>query len=214
MAQVNLLPWREELRSRRQKEFFVTVAIAAVLMLGVIGGVHLHYQDRIEFQGKRNAYIDTQIKQLDKRIAEISNLKRQRQRLLARTEKIQQLQSGRPEVVHLVDELVKTLPDGVYYTKITQKGGRLQLTGMAQSNTRVSSLMRQLDGSEWLQDPGLVEIKADKKKAKGKNAGFRNSRFALRIKQTDKAAKKRALDAKAAADGKKKKKKGKKVKKS
>jgi type IV pilus assembly protein PilN len=186
MAQINLLPWREELRKRRQKEFGVSAAIAVGLMLCVVGGVHLHYQDRIEYQQSRNKYLDTQIQQLDKRIKEIGDLKNQRERLLARTEKIQQLQSGRPEIVHLVDEMVKTLPEGVYYTKVTQKGSNLALEGVAQSNARVSSLMRQLDSSAWLQDPKLLQIVAAGKATAA--TAIRNSQFRLNIKQTRKTA--------------------------
>ena len=185
MAQINLLPWREELRMRRQKRFGVTIAIAVALMLGVVGAVHMHFQGLIDHQRARNGLLEREIKKLDKQIKEIKNLKNERTRLLARTEKIQQLQSGRPEIVHLVDELVKTLPDGVYYTKVTQKGASLALDGVAQSNARVSSLMRQLDGSQWLQDPRLLQIVA----AGGKkgSTGFRNSTFKLNIKQTQKS---------------------------
>ncbi len=180
MPQINLLPWREELRRRRQKEFGVTVVIAVVLMLGVLGGVHWHFQQRIEFQQQRNEFLQSHIAKLNKQIKEIKNLKRQRERLLARTEKIQQLQSGRPDIVHLMDELVKTLPEGVYFTKVEQKGRRLTLTGVAQSNARVSSLMRQLDASDWLENPALLEIKA----LKGKQGDVRNSQFSLVVTQT------------------------------
>ena len=183
MSQINLLPWREELRVRRQKEFAYTALVAVVLMVAVIGSVHLHYQHRIEFQQARNSFLKKEIKQLNDQIKEIRDLKRQRERLLARTEKIQHLQSGRPDIVHLVDELVKTLPEGVYYTKGLQKGSKLSLEGLAQSNARVSSLMRRLDASEWLQDPKLLQIKA----GKGKATGFRDSTFKLEIKQTKKA---------------------------
>ena len=200
---INLLPWREELRKRRQKEFGITAAVAVILMLGVVGGVHMHYQNRIEFQESRNAFLDKQIKQLDKRIKEIRSLKQQRERLLARTEKIQQLQSGRPEIVHLVDELVKTLPEGVYYTKVQQKGSRLSLEGVAQSNARVSSLMRQLDSSSWLQDPKLLQIVAA---GKANANRFRNSTFKLNIRQTKKK-KPKAEDAKSSGKKAKRKKK-------
>ena len=207
MSQINLLPWREELRKRRQKEFGITALVAVVLMLAVVGGVHWHYQNRIGFQKERNAFLDKQIKQLDARIKEIRDLKKQRERLLARTEKIQQLQSGRPEIVHLVDELVKTLPEGVYYTKVVQKGARLSLEGVAQSNARVSSLMRRLDASEWMQDPKLLQIVAA---GKGGANTIRNSTFKLNIKQTKKAKPKPEPKKTAKKRGKKKRKKGKK----
>ena len=199
MPQINLLPWREDLRRRRQKQFGVTAGVAVVLMLAVIGGVHLHFQSLIDHQQARNDFLNKHIKQLDKQIKEIRNLKNQRTRLLARTEKIQQLQSGRPDIVHLVDELVKTLPEGVYYTKVTQKGRRLSLDGVAQSNARVSSLMRQLDGSDWMQDPKLLQIVAAGGK-KRRGAAFRNSTFKLNINQTKK---KKAEEQAAANSGKK-----------
>ena len=202
MPQINLLPWREDLRRRRQKQFGVTAAIAVVLMLAVIGGVHLNFQRLIDHQQARNDFLNKHIKQLDKQIKEIRNLKKQRTRLLARTEKIQQLQSGRPDIVHLVDELVKTLPEGVYYTKVTQKGSRLSLDGVAQSNARVSSLMRQLDGSEWMQNPKLLQIVAAGGK-KRRGAAFRNSTFKLNINQTKK--KKKSDEQAAAGSGKKNK---------
>ncbi len=184
MPQINLLPWREELRKRRQKEFGITAIISVLMMVGVILGVHLYFQGRIDFQKKRNAFLETEITKLDEQITEIKNLKKEKQRLIARTQKIQQLQSGRPDVVHMVDELVMTLPKGVYYTDIVQQGTRLTLKGVAQSNARVSSLMRQLDGSPWLENPALVEIKADEKGASVPSDAIRSSKFTLGISQT------------------------------
>ena len=180
MPQINLLPWRDELRKRREKDFIITAVIAALLMGGVVLGVHLHYESRIAYQNQRNTFIETEIASLDKKIKEIENLKRERDSLIARTKVIQDLQAGRPEIVHVFDELVTTLPDGVYYTKVTQKGRRLSLQGIAQSNARVSSLMRSLDTSTWFDNPSLVEIKADPQKDTSK----RLSTFNLNVSQT------------------------------
>jgi type IV pilus assembly protein PilN len=186
MPQINLLPWRDELRKRREKEFIITAVIAALLMGGVVLGVHLHYESRIAYQNQRNQFIETEITALDKKIKEIENLKKERDRLIARTNVIQNLQSGRPEVVHVFDELVTTLPDGVYYTKVAQKGRGLNLQGVAQSNARVSSLMRSLDTSTWFTNPSLVEIKSDNKQ----DQSVRLSSFSLNVSQAAKKKKK------------------------
>jgi type IV pilus assembly protein PilN len=179
MSHINLLPWRDELRKRREKEFIITAVVAAVLMGGVVFGVHLHYESRVAYQNQRNSFIETEIAALDEKIKEIENLKKERNRLIARTKVIQNLQAGRPEIVHVFDELVTTLPDGVYYTKVEQKGRSLNLQGVAQSNARVSSLMRSLDASTWFENPSLVEIKADPQK----NTSVRFSTFSLNISQ-------------------------------
>ena len=179
MPHINLLPWRDELRKRREKEFIITAVIAALMMGGVVLGVHLHYESRIAYQNQRNTFIETEISALDKKIKEIENLKKERDRLIARTKVIQDLQAGRPEIVHVFDELVTTLPDGVYYTKVSQKGRQLNLTGVAQSNARVSSLMRSLDTSTWFDNSELVEITTTEQKA----TGVRLSRFILKVGQ-------------------------------
>ena len=179
MPHINLLPWRDELRKRREKEFIVTAVIAALMMGGVVLGVHLHYESRIAYQNQRNTFIETEISALDKKIKEIENLKKERDSLIARTKVIQDLQAGRPEIVHVFDELVTTLPDGVYYTKVSQKGRQLNLTGVAQSNARVSSLMRSLDTSTWFDNSELVEITTTEQKA----TGVRLSRFILKVGQ-------------------------------
>lgn len=180
MPHINLLPWRDELRKRREKEFIITAVIAAVLMGAVVLGVHLHYESRIAHQNQRNTFIETEIAALDKKIKEIEDLKKERDRLIARTKVIQNLQAGRPEIVHVFDELVTTLPEGVYYTKVAQKGRALNLQGVAQSNARVSSLMRSLDTSNWFENPSLVEIKGDPAK---QDAAARHPTFILNVSQ-------------------------------
>ncbi len=179
MPHINLLPWRDELRSRREKEFVITAVMAALLMCGVVLGVHLHYESRVAYQNQRNIFIETETATLDKKIKEIEDLKKRRDRLIARTRVIENLQAGRPEIVHVFDELVTTLPDGVYYTQVAQNGRSLNLKGVAQSNARVSSLMRSLDASTWFENPSLVEIKADPQK----NTSVRFSTFSLNVSQ-------------------------------
>ncbi|MCK5366130.1 MAG: PilN domain-containing protein [Gammaproteobacteria bacterium] len=179
MPHINLLPWRDELRKRREKEFIITAVIAALMMGGVVLGVHLHYESRIAYQDQRNTFIETEISALDKKIKEIENLKKERDSLIARTKVIQDLQAGRPEIVHVFDELVTTLPDGVYYTKVAQKGRGLNLQGVAQSNARVSSLMRSLNTSTWFENSVLVEIKTNPEK----ETAVRLSKFILNVGQ-------------------------------
>ena len=180
MPRINLLPWREELRKRQQKEFGITALVAAVLALLAVVGVHFEMQDRIDFQRERNSYLETQISLLDRKIKEIQDLENEKARLLARMRIIEQLQSSRPEIVHLFDEFVDTLPDGVFYTQLTQRGPNFNLVGVAQSNARVSSLMRNLDSSNFLGEPSLVEIKA-RNPQQPQSAGLRLSDFAMNV---------------------------------
>lgn len=195
MPHINLLPWRDELRKRREKEFIITAVAAALLMGAVVFGVHLHYTGLIKHQNARNQFLETEIAALNKKINEIQELQKERDRLIARTKVIQELQSGRPEIVHVFEEIVSTLPDGVYYTKIDQNGRNLSLQGVAQSNARVSSLMRRLEGSKYFQNPKLEEIKAD---PNADDTGVRLSSFSLRIGQ---AAQQKAEDEKGKGGG-------------
>jgi len=155
MPRINLLPWREELRQKRKKEF-LTALMAAVIFGGLLTyGYKLFVQRQIGNQNARNTILRNEIATLDKQIEEIQGLERQKERLLARMEIIDQLQRSRPEVVHLFDELVDTLPDGVYLTEVKQSNARIELHGDAQSSTRVAALMRNINSSDWLKDPGL-----------------------------------------------------------
>ena len=161
MPRINLLPWREEMRSKRRTQFFAALGVALVgaLLVTLLGSLTM---DRIiDHQKSRNALLEEEIAILDERIAEILDLENSKERLLARMQIIEELQQSRPEVVHVFDELVTTLPEGVYLTGVRQTGRRLEIEGAAESNTRVSSLMRNIDGSEWLEDPDLevVEVK-------------------------------------------------------
>ena len=185
MPQINLLPWREELRTQRNKDFGISAGVVVLLMGAVVGGVHLHYVQKIEFQQERNSYLESETAKLDEKIKKIKEVDAEKERLLARMEIIQKLQSSRPEVVHLFDEFVATLPEGVYITQISQRSRSLSVTGIAQSNARVSSLMRQLDASSYLQNPALVEIVANNQKVKGSDIDMKMSKFQLNVTQEE-----------------------------
>jgi len=159
MAHINLLPWREELRKQKQKEFVTTTAVSAVLAALLVFAAHLYVNGKIEYQTQRNNYLQAEIDILNKRIGRIKELESMKQGLLARMNVIQDLQSSRPESVHLMDELVRSLPDGVYINKLTQRNRNLTMLGVAQSNARVSDYMRNIDTSEWFSDPHLDLIK-------------------------------------------------------
>ncbi len=173
MARINLLPWREELRQKRKKEFMVALLGAFVLGAGTVYAAKLTVQSWISNQVERNNILKAEITELDKQIEEISGLEAQKNRLLARMEIIDQLQRSRPEAVHLIDELVSTLPEGVYLTEVRQTGSRIEIKGEAQSSTRVSALMRNIDESPWLKNPGLDVVETRETGAQ------RNSRFTI-----------------------------------
>ena len=158
MPRINLLPWRAELRQRRKKEFLVALAGSLIVAVGVVYLSKLTVQGWTSNQQARNEVLKSEIKSLDEQIAQISGLESQRDRLVARMQVITQLQRSRPEVVHLFDELVSAMPEGVYLTEVQQQGTRIQVRGNAQSSTRVSALMRNIDDSEWLKGPGLEGV--------------------------------------------------------
>jgi type IV pilus assembly protein PilN len=160
MAHINLLPWREELRKQRRAEYLAIVGACAVLSLAVWGAVHLYFNGRIDYQNARNKFLQDQIASLNKKIEEIKDLEQQKERLIARMQAIETLQTSRPLIVHLFDELVSTLPDGVYIKEISQTGKKVTIRGIAQSNARVSSLMRNVEASQWLANPVLNVIQA------------------------------------------------------
>lgn len=160
MAQINLLPWREERRQQLKKEFLVTLGLVAVLGAGLVLLGDQVVNNQIDNQNARNTYLTQNIKELDKQVAEIKDLERRRSQLLERMEVIQRLQGNRPIIVRVLDQLVRTVPDGVFYTNLTTKGKSISISGIAESNNRVSSLMRRLDASEWLADPNLDKVRA------------------------------------------------------
>lgn len=158
MPTINLLPWREELRQKRKKEF-ILAAFGAVLMGAALTlGTRVYYDGRISNQEARNGTLRKEIAELDTQIAEIRDLETKRQRLLDRTQVIQQLERSRPETVTLMDALVDIVPPGTYLTQVEQQGKRIDLKGITQSSTRVSALMRLINSAEWLRKPELGEI--------------------------------------------------------
>ena len=159
MAHINLLPWREELRKQKQKEFISTSTISAVLAGMLVLVAHLYVNGKIEYQKQRNNYIQAEIDILNKRIGRIQELESMKQGLLARMNVIQDLQSSRPESVHLMDELVRSLPDGVFLNLFKQRSKKLTMEGIAQSNARVSDYMRNIDTSDWISNPHLDLIR-------------------------------------------------------
>ncbi|MDC0663069.1 PilN domain-containing protein [Marinobacter sp. SS21] len=177
MAKINLRPWREELRAEKQQQFVVMIVGAAVLAAALAFLWKTDVDNRIAYQESRNAYIQTATKELDAQIKEIEDLKRKRDELLARMRVIQDLQGKRPVIVRVFDELVRTLPEGLYYTSLNRKGTSLELVGMAESNSRISGLMRQFDGSDWFASPNLTNVAA----ADRARAGY--SQFNLSVKQ-------------------------------
>ena len=160
MIRINLLPHREQKRQARQRQFISMAIGLAVLGLAVIGLVHVVIAARIENQNSRNALLKTEIAKLDEQIKEIDKLREQTQALLARKQIVETLQSNRTEAVHLLDQLVRQLPDGLYLRSVKQNGAKVTLIGYAQSNARVSTLMRNIESSPWLAAPELVEIKS------------------------------------------------------
>ena len=163
MAKINLLPWRQEQRKEQQRQFFTIMGLMVVLVAVGILAVHLQYARLIGVQDSRNDYLRKHIKEVEKQIAEIDELAAKKERLLARMEIIQQLQRNRPEIVRLFDELVRVMPDGVYLSSLKQQNTNLVMTGIAQSNARVSALMRNIDQSEWLTNPVLDVIQSGAK---------------------------------------------------
>jgi type IV pilus assembly protein PilN len=155
MPKINLLPWRAEQRERRKKEFLVALAGTLVVAAGAVYLSKLTVQGWTSAQRGRNEILRTEIAALDKQIEEINTLESQRERLLARMQVITQLQRSRPEIVHLFDELVNAVPEGVNFTEVVQLADRVEMRGLAQSSTRVSALMRNVEDSEWLKNPGL-----------------------------------------------------------
>lgn len=172
MPRINLLPWREAQRKERKLAFLVALGVAALAAMVTTFAVYLMYDSMIAGQQRRNQTLRTQIKLLDKQIEEINNLESEKQRFISRMEVIEKLQRSRPGIVHVFDEIVKTLPDGVYLTGVQQISAgankRLKFDGIAQSSTRVSSFMRNIDASEWLRNPELEVVQT----AKGPGSQF------------------------------------------
>lgn len=178
MNRINLLPHREERRKRARQHFFVLAGGTAIIGILVVVAVHGFYAAKIETQEDRNRFLKSEIVKLDKDIAEIKKLRDEIQALLARKQVIETLQADRAQTVHLLDQLVRQLPDGVYLKSIKQTGSRVTINGLTQSQARVSTLMRNLESSPHLEKPGLVEIKA------GQASNQRINEFVMNIEIT------------------------------
>ena len=178
MAHINLLPWREWERERKQKEFLLSLGAVALvgLMTVLLAGVYL--DSSVDDQRARNEFLREKITVLDDKIAEIRDLRQKREQLLARMRVIQELQGNRPVIVRVFDELVRTLAKGVYYESVKMTGEGVALSGTAESNNRISSLMRALNGSDWFKDPNLKGIKENPLE------GAQASDFQLSVTQT------------------------------
>ncbi len=162
MIPINLLPHRAERRKGQQRQFFVLAGMTVGLGAAIVIAVHGLFATRIENQQQRNKYLQTEIAVLDKQIDEIKKLKEQTQALLARKRVVETLQTNRTETVRLLDQMVRQLPDGVHLKAVKQTGQKVNVVGYATSNARVSTLMRNLEASPWLEAPSLVEVKATK----------------------------------------------------
>src|ERR1700722_2167775 len=162
MPRINLLPHRESKRKERKLKFLVAVVSAAGVGIVTAFAAYLMYGSMIDAQQHRNDMLRAQIKTLDKQIEEINDLESSKQKYIARMENIEKLQRSRPEIVHVFDEIVRTLPEGVYLTAVKQSGATLKFDGIAQSSTRVSSFMRNIDGSQWLRNPSLEVVQTTK----------------------------------------------------
>jgi type IV pilus assembly protein PilN len=167
MPRINLLPWREQERKVRRREFSVALGGAAIAgIIFVLGGKVL-YSSWTDSQNAKNTLLKNEIKKLDAQIADIQDLETRKQRLVARMEIIEKLQRKRPEIVHLFDELVKTVPEGIYLTQLKETGKKLEIKGVAQSSTRVSTFMRNIDSSSWMDNPQLQVVETSKDSPNG-----------------------------------------------
>lgn len=174
-TRINLLPWREEYREEKKKEFILQFAMVCLLAAAVAFGWFQMVASAVDNQNQRNALLRTEIKLLDQQVKEIQELKKRRAELIDRMRVIQDLQGTRPIIVRYFDELVRAVPDGIYLTSLERKGNTITIEGVTESNNRVSTFMRQLDDSEWFADPNLRSVTADSK------LGDQASRFTMLI---------------------------------
>ena len=178
MANINLLPWREEQRKELTQQFLIVMGVFSAFAGIIIFGVHMFIGNQIDYQDGRNTFLTKEIKRLDKDLKQIADLENTKEKLLSRMEVIQSLQQTRPQIVHLFDELVRTVPEGIYLNKIQQKGKQLTIEGIAESNGRVSAYMRNIDSSDWMKTPKLKVIKTEK-------GSLRSSQFTLTTTQSE-----------------------------
>ncbi|RLA47810.1 MAG: pilus assembly protein PilN [Gammaproteobacteria bacterium] len=176
MANINLLPWREDHRQEKQKEFLIILAGVLVFGLLAVFAWDQWVNGRIDWQNSRNSFLQREITVLDEKVKEIKELKLRRQQMIERMEVILALQGNRPEVVKVFDEFVRAIPDGVYFVEMKRVANNISLLGYAESNSRISVLMRELDASKMFKDPNLTNVVADTK------LGEQGSRFELHVK--------------------------------
>lgn len=183
MARINLLPWRDELRKEKQTNFLIAMMVMLAITGALMLSVHYYFENRIDYQNSRNAYLKSEIKKLDIQISKIKTFEAEKKKLQAHLDIIQRLQSSRSEIVHLFDEVVRTIPEGVYLETLKQTGSTLSLIGKAQSNARVSSYMWNIEKSNWIGQPKLSVIST------AKSGNQRTSNFTLQAKQINKKSK-------------------------
>ena len=177
MAHINLLPWREEQRQEQTRQFATITVLSLVLTAALIFMVHVTFDNQIEHQKYRNKILQDEIATLDASLKQIDALEDTKEQLLARMDVIQSLQQQRPQIVHLFDDFVRTVPEGIYLKDIKQEGNQLTIKGVAESNGRVSAYMRNIDASDWMSTPKLKVIET-------KKGTMRSSNFTLVTSQT------------------------------
>ncbi len=177
MAHINLLPWREELRQEQARQFATITVLSMALTGAIIFLVHMTFDNQIDHQKYRNKILQDEIKTLDESLKQIAALEETKEQLLARMDVIQSLQQRRPQIVHLFDDFVRTVPEGIYLTNINQQANQLTIKGVAESNGRVSAYMRNIDSSEWMATPKLKVIET-------KKGTLRSSSFSLVTSQS------------------------------
>lgn len=183
MVKINLLPWREELRKQKKQDFVAMIGLAVIATLAVLAAVHLYIEGLKDYQERRNKMLQDEMVILDKRIQEIKTIEEKKAKLLAKIDLIQKLQESRPEIVHLFDEVAKETPEGIFLTKFAQTGTNLTFEGKSESNARISSFMRTIEASSWLQQPKLEVIHSP-----AKSSADSLSDFVLKAAQGKKGA--------------------------
>ena len=181
MTKINLLDWRAERRQRRKQQFMLLIGITFLASAALVGIAYFAMDEAISHQQDRNKILQNEIAALDKQIKEIQELQKVKANLLARMRVIEQLQQSRSATVHFFDEIINTLPDGVYLTSVKQTGTDVTLDGVAESNGRISAYMKNLDSSPWFKDPKLVVIRTSDKNR------LRSSEFQLKVTNLTKA---------------------------
>lgn len=190
MPRINLLPWREEQRRERKLRFLISLGGATLGALGFTFIAYMTFSSMISGQQARNQLLREEIKKLDQKIEEINDLENKKQQFIARMEIIEKLQRSRPEIVHVFDEIVRAIPDGTYLTGLKQTGKRLKFEGVAQSSTRVSTFMRNIAASEWLENPDLEVVET--KQGRGAPQGASFTLFANQVTAAEEESKQSA----------------------